>query len=279
MKIKKLFMSISSVITAFSLLTAANVYSPMEASAWNNQLNIKVYMCQTMCANLSSICDSATLGTYGVPTGFTDRLPAITGYTYGYYMNCGAHLNFSDFSPANDLLNSPAAQCASNSSNYVNTITNGCYCYDNAQCLNVTQHHSSIYNYRDALPTFNSSNTAVICLTASALCNHSSNGHGSLLGVTWSNDMIIISRDSDYKETHEKDGNAYAYARKTLVHEIGHMYNVVDHYNENTSVLPAKDPNCIWGANKNDYDVLTICQTCDICHSTIYNNRNLYQHS
>ena len=98
MKIKKLFMSISSVITAFSLLTAANVYSPMEASAWNNQLNIRITMCTTMCVSFSSICDSVTLGTYGTPSSFNDRLPHTTGYVYGYYANCGAHVNFLDFS-------------------------------------------------------------------------------------------------------------------------------------------------------------------------------------
>ena len=90
--------------------------------------------------------------------------------------------------------------------------------------------------------------------------------------------MKIISRDSDYAYEHQEgETNPYAYARMTLVHELGHIYHVEDHYDLADS--SNYNPDCIWGDNRYDYDIASICSTCSTCHNTIINNRNNYQHT
>lgn len=279
MKIKKLFMSISSVITAFSLLTAANVYSPMEASAWDNQLNIKIYMDVSMCTSFNTETGNThiTRGTYGVPTSFNTRLPNVTAYTKSFYAYHNANINFYSFNPSYDILESPAYECANNSSSYLSTLKNGCSCVNGNDCFNENLHHNNVLTLKNDLPPYDPSKQATLYLTASKLCNNTSNHH-NVYGIRWSGDNVIVMCDSDYRKSHVGENTSpYAYTRSTMVHEVGHLYNVQDHYDLTSTTV--YNPNCTWGDNYDEYYIRNSCSICSICASIIRNNADMYQHT
>lgn len=282
MKLRNLIKTVASAATALSVFTASLSVFPMNTSAVNNQLNIKIYMDQSMCTQFNTEYGNnhITRGTYGVPTSFTTRFQYVTSYVYSFYMYHGAQINFYSFNPATDLLQSPAYDCANNSSSYLNTLKNGCSCYSEEQCDDGTLHHNNCTTFKDDLPYFDPDNGASLYLTASAICYNPEGGHSQAHGITWSSLMTIIVNDSDYKRTHpETGGSPYTYTRSTMAHEIGHLYNVRDHYNINEDVLPTYDPNCIWGNNHNEYSIKNACRICSICASTIRNNANIYHHT
>ncbi len=280
MKVGRNVRSVIAAATSLSVLTASLAAFDMSASAADNQLNIHVYLCSTSCVNLSSLCDDVTLGTYGTPATFSERLPAITGYVYGYYANSGAYINFYDF-VSSDIRHSPARLCANNYSGnesaFLGVIVNGCPCTDrNCVSGSSTLHHNNLEMFKNDLPVYNPDNECAMYITVSNLCSNNGGEHHGVFGASNKDEMYMITSDYDYRNSHD-DNNAYAYARKNVVHEIGHLYNVTDHYN--TTALPSQDPDCIWGANKNNYLILKNCTTCYVCQQTIYRNRNIYQHT
>lgn len=269
--------------TSLSVLTASLTAFDMGASAADDRLNIKVYMDELMCSNLSSICnEEVTLGTYGVPSSFTTRLTSITGYVTGFYGYHGATLNFSNFAPASDLIETYAFECVSNSDDWADIMINGCRCYGetylsaHVACAKGTYQHSNYLYFADSLPSFDSNNECALLLTTSNLCYVKDGEHGFAYGLATPSEMNIISRDSDYCRDHDDD-SPYAYARSTLAHEIGHLYGVQDHYELTSPTV--YNPNCIWGANMESYDVLKNCTICSVCANIIKNNCDMYQHT
>ena len=244
-------------------------------------------MCTTMCNNFHDYLDlsDVTYGTYGVPTSFTTRLSAITGYVYGYYMNSGAYVH-TIFSSTDSIVDSPAGECASNAANfnstYYDVLLYGCPCngtgmIGDVKCTKGTLHHNNVFKFQLDLPEYNPSNECAVYLTTSTLCHTEGTTHrDDLNGVAIPGAMAIVVRDTDYCFNNSTD-NPYAYARATMVHEVGHLYNVEDHYGDLAS--GDSDPDCIWGDNRNFYDIVKTCSTCSTCHSTIINNRNKFHHT
>lgn len=269
-------LSIVSCFLAISLLTAPKTPLQTEpVSAASNQLNLKIYMCDIMCYQFHGNDGHITAGTYGVPASFNKRLPAIMNYVYGYYRNCGIVMNY-EFTTAN-IRRTPAGNCAFSSNSPGTVLANGCSCVTNSQCLNGNRHHNSCYIFKNDIPSFNKNNEGAVYLAATNFCLENGNSHGYANGVTWANDMKIVSGDLDHCKSHGSDTSesyAYAYSRKTLIHEIGHLYSVADHY----AVLPDQHPNCIWGKNRNNYYYTRNCVTCEVCHATIIANKTRYQH-
>lgn len=210
-----------------------------------------------------------------MPASFNKRLPDVLNYVKGYYRNASIILNPS-FSTSN-IRDTPASNCAWNSSDPISTIQNGCSCVSDSTCASGNWHHSSIYRFRDDIPTFNPNNECAVYLTAAALCNKSNGNHGRVWGATWKNNMEMVVSDLDHaKHNNTSENNyPYAYAKHVLIHELGHLYDAPDHY----AVLPDQYPNCVWGKNHNTYQVVTSNQTCSNCHQIMFNNRNRYQHS
>ncbi len=278
MKLKKIIETAASAATALTIFTASLSSFPMNASAANNQLNVKIYMDESMCSNLSSICDDVTLGTYGVPSSFNTRLPAITGYAYAYYMNSGAYINFSNFFTGTDLLESPAYLCACQSDDFFSAIQSDCACQNIETCSNGYPHCNNVTMFHNNIPKYNKDNTAVLYFTISKICLNNSQGHRNVYGATNKSLMRALVRDTDYFFEHKSnETNPYAYTRMTVVHEIGHLYNVTDHYGIHASSDSVA--NCIWGDNKRLYHIANSCTTCSICHNTIIANRDIYQHT
>ncbi len=276
MKFKKLFSSVCSALTAVSILAATESAIPLSVSAVDNKLNIRVYMDECMCVNLNSICDEEVIGTYGVPVSFTTRLSNITNYAYGYYMSHNIRISFSTFNTSTDLIESPAYQCANLSSNFYQILLNGCTGVTNTQCTNGSYHCNNIERFVDCIPAYNSNATGVILLTTSNICNSANGAHFNVDGATSKNDMLSVIRDTDYIYDHNGETtNLYAYGCMVTVHELGHFFDVVDHYGTATT----SDDYCIWGDLAYSYDVAKSCTTCSTCNNTIVANQNYYNHT
>lgn len=279
MKLRRYTKSIIATVTSLSVLTASLAAFDMGASAEDNKLNIKVYMDEMMCWNFNSICDDVTSGTYGLPTSFTTRLGYITGFSRGYYGYRGINIVFSEFSPSYHLLETSATQCVDASADWTSTMMNGCSCISSESlCEGGTYHCNNLERFVEAIPSYNDDETAVLLLTTSSVCSNGGGEHHYVNGSTNKLNMWIVSRDIDYTKSHgSEETNPYTYARMILAHEIGHLFNVLDHYT--VTVLPAKDPDCIWGVNMYDYRIANGGYTCNVCDGTMRDNVNLYNHS
>lgn len=199
----------------------------------------------------------------------------------GFYSYHGASLNFYDFSAATDILESPAYICAGDSDSFIETLINGCECYgDGVQahvaCFKGTYQHNNLNYFVNDTPAYNASNECAVYLTASSICLNSAEEHKFAFGVANPSTMFIVSQDSDYFQYHDDD-SPYAYAISTLAHEIGHLYGVKDHYNLDT--ITVNNPNCIWGDNRESYEILKSCTICTVCKNIIKNNSEKFHHT
>ncbi len=222
--------------------------------------------------NIDAYMDTTYTAIYGVPSSFLDRFPEIIRRTSGYYNVCGARVNIS-FS-SQKLLRTSARVCAENSSNIENTIRNGCKCYTNSQCEKGISHHNNAEIFRNSFSSPTSSNSATWLITATSICGHNgtSGSHHGLNGVAWS-ERKILTCDYDFKmDEGHPEYDPYAFATKTAIHEIGHLYGVSDHY----TILPDQYPDCVWGSNRNSYEIAKGMKTCPRCNQAIKNNLTKY---
>lgn len=258
MKFKFIAKAIVSCCTGAAILLSP--YIPLQSQGAGG-LNITAYM------------DSTDTAIYGVPTAFLYRFPTIISRTENYYANRNINVNIS-FTSQN-IYATPARNCADNSSNFDNIVRNGCRCVTNTQCENGNRHHSNAETFKNSFVSPTSSNSATWLITASYICGHNgtSGSHHGLNGVAWSGQRKMVTRDYDFTVPNsEKGEDIYAFASKTAVHEIGHMYGVTDHY----SVLPDQYPKCIWGSEHNKYIISSALITCTRCNTTLSNNKNKF---
>ncbi len=284
MKLKKLFLSICALTTSISI--ASHYSFPLKASAEvNNQLNIRVYMDETMYHNFHDYLDSSNpvYGTYGVPSSFTTRVTNITTMASAVFSYYGININI--ISCTTPPLTTPAYYCIqdiydSTSLSYTESMLASCFCRDgdtssNSVCYNGHLHHTFIEQYADTLPSHSSSNECIALLTTSRICINNNGTHTYADGATNITDKIIIARDTDYVNNTDTNGSAYSFSRMVFTHEIGHLFNVQDHYN---TITNTSSDNCIWGPNAYDEDVTNGCSICATCSETIRQNNNLYHH-
>ncbi|ERJ93011.1 hypothetical protein RUMCAL_02327 [Ruminococcus callidus ATCC 27760] len=251
---KRLFKIICSTIAVTSLILSPQLTTKSYAT-----LTVKTYM------------DSAELAIYGVPAAFTQRFPEIEKRVEYYYANRTDGINVNVVFSSQDIVNSPARKCADNSSNFENTVQYGCPCYTNTQCENGTRHHNNAEVFKSILPNPANSKTATWLFTASYIC--ANNSHHGVNGVCWKTSRKIISSDYDYRVPKSKKGeDIYAFASKTIIHEIGHLYDVKDHYN----VLPDQYPKCMWGTERGKYIIASSMATCPQCLEKLNQNKNRY---
>ncbi len=151
-----------------------------------------------------------------------------------------------------------------------------------SECKNYsTLHHSNICNIFSSFPDATSNSTSLF-LTPANLCMVNSNGqHGIYYGATNVTNNKIVVRDYDYdtsESSYNPDThNALTYmVCSTIAHEIGHLYNVADHYN----IHYGNDrDNCIWGYNYDNIDVSRQMKICDNCKNTLKSNSSKYNHT
>lgn len=264
MKLKKYYKKLCILITG---VIAFNLSSLM-VSANANTLNIKTFMTENQFV------------VYGMPGSFS-RLTYTTSKVHGFYLvSSGINVNF-EFKTDNEHIRETLLETCSNG-DFLSVFL-GCRHWDNSECTNGTismpsiKHHTNGFNVMNQLPNA-TTNYAVMLLSPNRGCCQDYK-HIIFEGVCWQTLKELIVGDFDYvydeysATTHTAP---YDYVAYNMVHEIGHLYGVKDHYDK--SYGESVD-NCIWGLNKNDPDIYKNLTVCSRCLQILKNNKSKFNHT
>ncbi len=216
---------------------------------------------------------------YSVPGAFQSRFPAIDAKVSGFFLReFDIDVNFINTQYV--VTNAPISVCRTDTTK----IQSVCSCVNYNGCSNSGPYHhtNAAYNLDSIFPDCPTTKFQ-LHLTASKLCYIKGTTHTSVKGLNRSTrnsngDIVassMIVRDSDYVD---EDSNVASWlgntsnitwVSKTLTHELGHAYDVDDHYG--IRYMDARD-NCIWGYNKDNETVAYNLQMCSVCYSTIRDN-------
>ncbi len=261
---KKRMLALLMVLCMVGSLTSAVDDGIMRADAAEKTLNIVTTF------------GTSEVGQYGVPNAFMGRYDAITAKVADIYADrFGITINFSK--PAtNYVVSSPADQCKTGAS----TFDALCSHAANSACnVNGPFHHTNCgYMTYHLYPNSRQRPYGLeMHITAVKMCAAEAGQHFLVDGVTAPDYGTLIVRDNDYANVGGVsnwlgDTEHTQYVVQTMIHEIGHLYGVQDHYNNS---LGAKD-NCIWGFNKDSALVISKISMCSDCRSVIETNVRKY---
>ncbi len=152
------------------------------------------------------------------------------------------------------------------SGNYANR----CWCTTDNGCSNTSgYHHTNAQYFIDHSMEISCINIKMnVHLVGSRLCIKDSGQHKNIYGLNEPNYKSALVQDA---EITNGDGETYSIFDEVLVHEIGHFYNVEDHYNQINN-----HPNCVWGRYCQMEYVATHLPICSNCQKTLKDNRYLY---
>ncbi|MGN0621977.1 MAG: hypothetical protein ACI4I9_08920 [Porcipelethomonas sp.] len=259
---------------ALSILLSAAIavnLLPARASAYSNYLNIKVFLA------------SNEFTVYDLPYAYNTRFQMIDSTVNSFfYVVAGINVDLHSGLSNEYIKTTILEDCSNYNVNRMNLI---CDHWSNSECNNSSpsmpsiKHHTNVYNVMNQIPNA-TSNYAVMLLTPNRLCSRKSTTHKNIIGATWSasNRLIVSDMDyvhfKDYAETFSKSRTEYG--RYNMVHEIGHLFGVGDHYDR--SYGEDKD-NCIWGINRFDYEIYSKLKICSDCQQTLNANKYKYNHT
>lgn len=228
--------------------------------------------------NVVTTFDISETATYGVPTAFFARFSNTKANVISFY-SCIAGININFTVPStNYVIRSCAYECRYNYGN--NNMDSFCLHVSNAYCNNSGPYHCTNCGViRTDVFAYPRNNDHIdLCLMAVRLCSVSSSGnHNSLNGIAYTNDLALIVRDTDYtKSYYSNNSTDVAHASATIIHEIGHLYGVSDHYN---TYYGTDRDYCIWGYYHNTFDVASNEEVCDVCKNIIQQNASRFNHS
>lgn len=259
---KKKLLSLLLSLCVLTSLPASNV------QAANRQLNVILRV------------GTSEFQIYGVSTYMTQRYDMIDAKVTSFYRAAfNIPLNLTSPAPGN-VVTSVADSCKGNTTGLYDYYCGHC---SNNDCSNTgSLHHTNTYVIKNDLYVFphDSRNAAYVYLTPVKLCAAPSTGHHEIYGITDTANKIMTVRDYDYVlQTEITNMGEYdvTFVCKTLVHEIGHLYGVKDHYNDPDE--DKDDANCIWGSNKDKKDVAAGLKICSTCRQTILDNADRYNHT
>ncbi len=267
---KNRFMAFCVSLAMLAALPGAVKQAEIDADAANRQLNLIITYGTSMTMQ------------YGVPNAFYARYESVTAKVRNKYMyNFGISLNFTQ-PVQNFVVEGPGDSCRRGTNNFDAL----CQHASNYACSNDgPYHHTNCYYIRNVVfprprPYVNG---VEVYMVSHRICNVADDGthQGNILAMTYPGIMTMVVRDYDYVEVDnvtnwQGDTTNINYVSKTLAHEIGHLYNVDDHYD--TQFGTVKD-DCIWGYNKGDDIVVKGLLMCSDCKNVIMNNRDWYNMS
>ena len=108
--------------------------------------------------------------------------------------------------------------------------------------------------------------------------NNGEHNTGGILGLGWKyNGVTSIT---NFKEN---DMNV----AKTVIHEFGHLYGIIDHYGGSTKTTEEMNElygnyfstYCIYGENRNKDETLQDLTICQGCLMTLLENKHIYEHN
>lgn len=251
------------LLVMLTIILALSFVLPVSASA--RTLKVDVYMDQSFIVKNG-----------GPPHPWQTRLGEITTNIYGFYKGAFDIEVTFNFSPTNTrIVTSPADDCIGTS--FPNSAGEcSCHNKDDTLCLNSSTYPcTNFFLNRSTCLGSKSTTSAELLLTAHYLCGYSDGSHTKVRGVTFPTLNQIISMDYDIADG-QNDNIDYYYARATLVHELGHLYGVADHYDNGTPA--GENDNCIWGDNRRTHGVASNIRICTTCYNTIRANRDKYNH-
>ncbi len=242
-----------------TIILASSFVLPVYASAAS--LKVDVYMDQSFIVKNG-----------GPPHPWQTRLGEITTNIYGFYKGAFDIEVTFNFSPTNTrIVTSPADTCVG--TNYPD-CEDICPCYNDTQCASSsTYHHTNYYRISSSCLGSKSTTSAEMLLTGHLHCRVKNGSHGTVRGVCFTANDQLICMDYCKKIINNID---YYYTRKTIIHELGHLYGVADHYGNGTPA--GENDNCIWGDNRENDNVLKNMSICTTCYNTIRANRDRYNH-
>ncbi|MEE0186710.1 MAG: hypothetical protein U0I40_09760 [Oscillospiraceae bacterium] len=257
--IKKIFAAVTSSVLLISSIGS----QPVNATA--KTMNINVYMATNQTVP------------YGNTAQIIERWRLCASRVMVKYQGVASiNLNFTLKAFQNNAL----TNCPS-SDNLVLLKALCLHCGAN-ECKNYsTLHHSNICNILNSFPDATSNSTSLFITPANLCMVKSNEQHAIYYGATNVNNNKIIVRDYDY----DSSGSSYnpdAHTAltymvcSTIAHEIGHLYNVTDHYN---AYYGDERDNCIWGYYHNDYDINRQMKMCDNCKEILKNNSSKFNHT
>ncbi len=154
-----------------------------------------------------------------------------------------------------------------------------CDCYD--LCFDycndeIIRHHT---NQWELMKTFPESDTNVsfnMFMTGRKTCDHNADGTckegSSRWGICIGDNLIGIFC------TYQSGTIIDEKIQEVILHEIGHLYGVPDHYGEDDEILPGMSDSCIYGINKDDSSIINGLKICEYCTHVIDNNVAKYYH-
>lgn len=238
----------------------------MKTNAVSRELNIRVTMGNTETAQ------------YGVPTAFQGRFNAISGKVFAVYRAMfGLEVNMY-LPDTGYVVRSELDTCQAG--NYPTGTRYDGYCTHtvNSDCAwngnsSDAYHHSNCDVLHDTLyPHPYSTNYIDMHITAARMCVYENGQHLKVYGVRYNGCNTILVRDSDHVRISNVglgDTTHFNWVTATIIHEIGHIYGVEDHYE--TPYNDSRD-NCIWGYNKDTSAVVSTPIICSDCRQTILSN-------
>lgn len=258
MMIKKIFAAVTSSVLLISSIGS----QPVNATA--KTMNINVYMATNQTVpygNTAQIIERWRLCASRVMVKYQGVASINLNFTLKAFQN-----NALTNCPSSDNLVLLKAVCQ--------------HCYAN-ECKNYsTLHHSNWVNVLSTYPNA-TSNSISMFLTPHMLCFASDSSHSLCRGGSDRSTNKIVVRDDDY-DSIESNYNPDTHTAltymvcSTIAHEIGHLYNVTDHYN--TYYGDDRD-NCIWGYNNYNIDINRQMKMCDNCKETLKNNSSKFNHT
>jgi len=157
---------------------------------------------------------------------------------------------------------------------------------DEGNIILESNHHNNIFNITLRIPLPDISSTLKVAYI----------GHDNCVTLRSDNGLFLQHIDNPYNGlTYPSLGLATIMnfiseesETKTLIHEFGHFYGVIDHYGGDaptTDQIIAGSGNagynrkCIYGEDKEESEVLDSYIICDGCRDIILDNINLYDHN
>ena len=251
------------------------LYSSDAASPHKPELHI-AYECES--ANLQVMYDNTYAQRYSDPANriinCLNQLQEKYLWEFGISVNYSTPTIFSSYADQHctatyDTLcpHADASECTNSQIPYSGTITYGML------------HHTNIYNILSRVGPPTSSTTAKLTYLGRKMCDKKGNACAEIGYVGLALEPIRVAAVMNHSSAESEIA--------TSIHELGHLYGVIDHYGGFNGLNTTQDmqdrysdrgysSRCIYGEDKYDSSVMEDLIICDGCKSWIIENRSRF---
>lgn len=136
-------------------------------------------------------------------------------------------------------------------------------------------HHKNIDRNIESLYPTSGDLCIRIAFSGHVSCYNRDGRHRMVYGVAGENMCLVANQEAQYLQI------------KTLIHEVGHLYGAPDHNGtggvttdrmNNESEIKTFNSDCIFGENKDYYEIASELKICNGCSEMISQNKTKYNH-